>query len=66
MYSYFWEKNKIFLAIIIGAAIIGGFIYFACLPVRQGLKNSSVVVAPKNVPQLSRKIRRRLRKFLPK
>ena len=35
----FSEKNKNFLAIIIGAVIIGGCVYF-------GLKNNNVVVAP--------------------
>ncbi|MGA2417856.1 MAG: thermonuclease family protein [Candidatus Staskawiczbacteria bacterium] len=40
MYSYFWEKNKIFFGIIIGALIIGGFVYFA-------LKPAGVVFAPK-------------------
>jgi len=28
MYNYFWEKNKYFFAIIVGALIIGGFVYF--------------------------------------
>ena len=36
----FWDKNKNFLAIIIGAIIIGGFIYFAT-------RGADVVVAPK-------------------
>jgi len=36
----FWQRNKIFLAIIIGAVIIGGFLYFA-------IKSPDVVVAPK-------------------
>ena len=37
----FFDKNKIFLAIIIGAIIIGGFIYF-------GLKDTNVAVAPES------------------
>jgi len=36
----FWERNKNFLAIIIGAAIIGGCVYF-------GIKSADVVIAPK-------------------
>jgi len=39
----FWEKNKIFLAIIIGAVIIGGFVYF-------GLQKTDVAVAPDKSP----------------
>jgi micrococcal nuclease len=37
--NYFFEKYKIFFAIIIGAVIIGAFIYF-------GLKKSNIVLAP--------------------
>jgi len=40
MYYYFWRNTKVFWAIIIGAVIIGGFVY-------AGLRNSEVVVAPK-------------------
>ncbi len=40
------EDNKIFLAVIISAVIIGGFIYL-------GLKKSDVVVAPKTEPPFS-------------
>lgn len=36
------ENNKIFWAIIIGAVIIGGFVYF-------GMKNPNIVVAPQKV-----------------
>ena len=40
MYNYFWEKNKYFFAIIGGAIIIGGCVYFAIKPV-------GTVIAPK-------------------
>ena len=36
----FCKSNKLFFSIIIGAVIIGGFVYFV-------LKNPVVVVAPK-------------------
>ena len=39
----FWERNKNFFAIIAGAIIIGGFLFFA-------VKNQNIVVAP--APQI--------------
>ncbi|MCX6722314.1 MAG: thermonuclease family protein [Candidatus Staskawiczbacteria bacterium] len=42
----FWERSQNFFAIIIGAIIIGGFIYF-------GLQKPEVDVAPKTVTQFS-------------
>ena len=45
MYNYFWEKNKIFFGVIIGAIIIGGFVYL-------GLKNENIT-APKTATQFS-------------
>jgi endonuclease YncB( thermonuclease family) len=53
MYNYFWEENKIFFAIIIGALIIGGFVFIPCLPVRQGMKTVDVVIAPKTAAPFS-------------
>ena len=41
MYNYFWERNKIFFGIIVGAVIIGGFVCFA---------QKNQVVAPKPEP----------------
>ncbi len=39
-----WNKNKNFIAIIIGAAIIGGFIYFG---IRANNQKSVISIAPK-------------------
>ena len=41
------KEDKIFLAIILGAVIIGVFLYSARLPLGQSLKNSETVSTPK-------------------
>ena len=44
MYNNFWRSSKIFWAIIIGAVIIGGFVYF-------GFKNNQQVGGTSDVPR---------------
>ena len=42
--NYFWRRNRDFLAIIIGAIIIGGCIYFG---IKNNITKPEVLVAPK-------------------
>lgn len=46
MYNYFWERNRIVFAIILGAVIIGGFVYFAIKDNKEN-KILDISVAPK-------------------
>ena len=60
MYNYFWEKNKIFFAIIAGALIIGGFVYFGLsknkqvvIPAKAGIQIAASPEAPRNDEKVS-------------
>ena len=43
MYYNFWEKNKLFFAIIIGAVIIGGFVYLGLKNINENNEKNVVV-----------------------
>ena len=58
--NYFWEKNKYFIAIIVGAVIIGAFVYLGLqsrvrtgltqtvIPAKAGIQIAASPLAPRN------------------